>query len=114
MKVVKFKNENYLDSAYIVHNKKRLSKILEILDKLKYINISIEGKDLNTLVGDFIVGYGNECINRPTGVGNGYFVNIPHFYSADVYNKQIFMPRTPNEIWVRNQENGVWSDWDKI
>lgn len=114
MKRVKIKNNEFLDSNYVVHGRKSLSKVLELLDKLKFINISVENKDLNTLTGEFIIGYGNECANRPADVGNGYFINIPHSSSSNAYNKQVFMPRTPNEIWVRNQENGIWSEWDKI
>lgn len=85
-----------------------------MLDKLKFIDANLERKDLNEQVGNVIIGYGNETPNKPHGAVNGYFINIPHNAAKDTYNKQIFLPRSPNEIWVRNQENGVWSDWTKI
>lgn len=69
--------------------------------------------DLNTQIGSIIIGYGNGCINKPTGTANGYFINIPHS-SINNYNKQFYIERTNNRIWTRYQENGTFGEWVMI
>lgn len=89
----------------------------EVLSELPYklsINTTdITDEDLNLLIDEVIFGYGNGCVNKPTGAANGYFVNIPHATIAD-YNKQFWIERTNNRIWTRYQENGTFSDWVMI
>lgn len=89
----------------------------EVLSELPYklssSTTDIADDDLNTLIDEVIFAYGNGCINKPTGAGNGYFINIPHATMAD-YNKQFWIERTNNRIWTRYQENGTFSTWAMI
>lgn len=103
-KSIKFGNNTYLDSSGITHKQKLLSDVL---------NSKLDKKDLNTIVGVLVIGYGNDCINKPATAGNGYFINIPHSYYTG-YDKQIFMPRTNHEVYMRNRERGTFSEWVKI
>lgn len=82
----------------------------ELPYKLSTASSNISDDDLNLLIDELIVGYGNGCTNKPTGRGNGYFVNIPHTSMAG-YNKQYWIERTNNKVWTRYEENSVWSAW---
>nr|DAV24412.1 MAG TPA: hypothetical protein [Caudoviricetes sp.] len=86
----------------------------EVLSELPYklsnASTNISDEDLNLLVDELIFGYGNGCVNKPTGSANGYFVNIPHSTIAS-YNKQFWIERTNNKVWTRYEENSVWSAW---
>jgi hypothetical protein len=78
-------------------------------------NISvITSSDLNTKIGELIIGYGNECSNRPTGSQNGFLINLPHTGSPNLYNKQFWFNRMNSRAWTRSMENGVWTDWQSI
>ena len=83
-------------------------------DFLAKNTINLTDKDLNTYIGKIYVGYGNGCVNKPSGTSNGYFINIPHCTQAALYNKQYYIERTNNRIWTRMQENGTFSDWVMI
>ena len=85
------------------------------VDSLLANSKRIDGQDLNTLIGERIVGYGNGCTNKPTN-SNGYFINIPHSYSEhkNNYNKQFWLVRDTNVIYARTQANGNFSDWVRI
>lgn len=85
----------------------------EIPYKLGNSATNITDDDLNLHIDEIIFGYGNNCTNKPSGAGNGYFVNIPHSTMAN-YNKQFWIERTNNKIWTRSQENGTFSDWIMI
>lgn len=76
--------------------------------------VDLTNKNLNAYVGKIYVGYGNGCVNKPTGTSNGYFINIPHCTQASLYNKQYYIERTNNRIWTRMQENGTFSNWVMI
>lgn len=75
----------------------------------------LNGQDLNEVIGKIVIGYGNECINKPAA-GNGYIINIPHSNTeiAHLYNRQFFIYRASTMIFQRYQENGVWSEWTRI
>lgn len=75
---------------------------------------AITSSDLNTKIGEYIIGYGNECINRPTGSQNGFFINLPHTGTPALYNKQFWFNRMNNCAWCRSMENGVWTEWKPI
>lgn len=77
---------------------------------------NISNKDLNTLIGEIIIGYGNNCANRPLSLGHGYFINIPHCDEAGkvLYNKQFWISRVENRFAMRTQENGVFGEWEEI
>ena len=72
----------------------------------------ISGLNLNTLIGEFIIGYGNDCVNKPSG--NGYLLNLPHPTAPTRYNRQYWQVRTNNVIYTRRMEDGVWSSWEVI
>lgn len=74
----------------------------------------ITGLNLNEQIGKIIIAYGNDCINKPTGVGNGYLINLPHATAGDRYNKQFWIARVDNRIYTRRMEDSVWSTWEKI
>lgn len=75
---------------------------------------AITGTDLDKKTGDLIIGYGNECTNRPTGSQNGFFINLPHTGSPALYNKQFWFNRMNNCLWSRSMENGSWTEWKPI
>lgn len=83
-------------------------------DFLAKNTIDLTDKNLNTYIGKIYVGYGNGCVNKPSGTSNGYFINIPHCTQASLYNKQYYIERTNNRIWTRMQENGTFSNWVMI
>lgn len=92
--------------------------VAEVMEALETMNKdfvsakteSINNKDLNDLFGRVIIAYGNSCLNRPSGL-NGYLINIPHDTRPTVYNKQIWITRPANNVYVRNMDGGTWGDW---
>lgn len=74
---------------------------------------NIHDADLNTQIGKVIIAYGNNCTNKPTGF-NGYLINIPHCTSPTTYNKQIWIERPANNVWVRTMENGIFGNWQPL
>lgn len=83
-------------------------------DLLARATTNLSNENLNDWIGKIYVGYGNGCINKPTGTSNGYFINIPHCTQGTKYNKQYYIERTNNRVWTRTQENGVFSNWVMI
>ena len=74
-------------------------------------------KDLDTEVIDNIyIGYGNNMVNRPTGVSNGWAINIPGGTTG--YNCQIYIDRETDSAhgnaYIRLEEGGVWNNWKKL
>lgn len=90
------------------------NSIPDISNLLAKNAINLTDKNLNTYIGEIYVGYGNGCVNKPSGTSNGYFINIPHCTQTVLYNKQYYIERTNNRIWTRAQENGVFSSWVMI
>ena len=83
-------------------------------DLLARATTDLSDENLNEWIGEIYVGYGNGCTNKPSGAGNGYFINIPHCTQQASYNKQYWIERTNNHVWARMQENGVFSNWIMI
>lgn len=82
-------------------------------DKIQGLMVrDISGLNLNEQIGEIIIGYGNDCINKPSG--NGYLINLPHPTAPTRYNRQYWQVRTNNSLYTRRMENGVWSDWTLI
>lgn len=73
----------------------------------------ISGQNLNNLKGKVIMGYGNNCTNRPTDQ-NGFFLNLPLPTAPDTFNRQFYLIRTTHDLYTRFMEDGVWSDYKKI
>lgn len=84
-----------------------------IVDKLSSGVTNLNGVNLNEQIGKIIIGYGNNCTNRPTGQ-NGWLINIPHADSPESYNKQIWFTRPANNAFVRSMEDGVFGEWTPI
>lgn len=72
----------------------------------------ISNQNLNTITGDIITAYGNDCTNKP--VQNGYLVNFPHPTNPTNYNKQLWFGRNSGNIYCRDKEAGTWGAWSKI
>ena len=100
------------------------TKVNEITGRIDTLETAITGflssasenlndKDLNECIGRIIIGYGNNCLNKPTGA-NGYLINIPHNSRGDLFNKQIWFCRPANAIYFRNMDNGTFGEWAKI
>lgn len=97
------------------------NQMLEVLGRLDNISTdfipekaeNLNDKDLNQCVGRIIFGYGNNCINKPTG-SNGYLINIPHDGRGDLFNKQLWLTRPQNQVFVRNMDNGTFTEWVPI
>lgn len=100
----------YDDVAELQTEVARLDALLAQGGFLKSASSDLNNADLNTCIGKIIVGYGNNCINKPTST-NGYFINIPHDAKPDLYGKQIWITRATNEIYIRNLENGTFGNW---
>lgn len=73
----------------------------------------ISGKNLNSLTGKVILGYGNDCTNAPTDQ-NGFFLNLPHATAPTTYNRQYYQIRATHDLYTRAMENGVWGEYRKI
>lgn len=90
------------------------NQMLEVLGRLDNISTdfipekaeNLNDKDLNQCVGRVIFGYGNNCINKPTG-SNGYLINIPHDGRGDLFNKQLWLTRPQNQVFVDGCIKGV-------
>ena len=105
---IKLKKPNtYLDSKTIIYNKRTLYDILNQCE-------AIYNMDLNEYHGEIKIGYGNHMQNTPYGDGSGWCLNFPHPWAYSHYNKQIFMPQGGQELWMRDMNNQVWSDWKQI
>ena len=87
--------------------------ITEMSTKLSDVVTNLNGADLNEVIGKIIIGYDNNCVNRPTGQ-NGYLINIPHADSPGNYNKQIWFTRPANNVFVRSMEDGIFGEWTPI
>lgn len=75
---------------------------------------NINDSDANNMLGRLIIAYGNNVSNRPSGAGNGFLINLPHTTSPELYNKQFWLVRDTSDWYIRNQTNGVWSNWNKL
>lgn len=105
------------DSRSIYDDVAQLQTAVENLENLvaqggflKSASEDLNNKDLNSCIGKIIIGYGNNCVNRPTST-NGYFVNIPHDNKPELYGKQFWITRATNDIYIRNLENGTFGEW---
>lgn len=74
---------------------------------------NLNDKDLNECVGKIIVGYGNNCLHRPANQ-NGYLINIPHNSASDRFGIQIWIARPTVAVYIRNMDNGTFSEWIKL
>lgn len=102
-------------TGQILTKKSNSDNDIEWVDQVEVKDIvPIAGTDLNTKIGELIIGYGNECSNRPAGSQNGFFINLPHTGTPALYNKQFWFNRMNNCTWCRSMENGAWTEWKPI
>ena len=90
-----------------------------VVNAVKYQNIT--SRDLDELVGNAIMGYGNALENTPYAPSTkaGYFINICHSGTSNqefkqTYNCQFFYERDTMLGYTRRQVNGVFTPWEKI
>lgn len=89
-----------------------INNLYEITTTRYYTNL-----DLNTAIGELIIGYCNGGTHKPGGTYGGdtgfYFINIPHAQDQykDLYNLQFWIRRNYREIFTRRQVNGEFTDW---
>lgn len=91
-----------------------IQQIIPYINSIKGSNIN--DKDLNELIGDYIIGYGNRLINTPTTANNGYFINITHNEEINkkLYNFQMTSSRSDNRLFIRSLVDGVFSEWSEL
>lgn len=111
-KSFKFKNENYLDSTGIVHNKQKLNEILYGFSKAYYGGKILNANDF-TKSGIYTFDTNNTISNRPPKVIN----NLEILVVLETHNTsntiQIWFNFT-GAIYFRLKYWGTWSEWKKI
>lgn len=86
-------------------------KSMEIAGGITSIPISVSDFNLITSSGHYYVQTVYNTQNSPPNTNNGYL----DVYSANSNSvTQIFKPWTDMVFYARQQENGVWSDWDSV
>lgn len=113
-KSFRFKNNMFLDSTSIVHNKDKLSDLL----------VGI-GSTCKRVTGDWNTACGNRTgFYRGSGLKNAppnivtvaSWIYVIHLVHDSLYKRQIafsFSNKAPT-VYMRNQDNGVWSEWRYI
>lgn len=126
MKVVKLKNENYLDSAYIVHNKSKLSvlinkilsriTVLEDGNHLKIYNVHVSDSKFDNVkqIADIKDGEFYCITNAP--LTDGYFIQegVSHTVLGMQYGNFEYgyqMSISCRGMKSRTKYNNVWSEW---
>lgn len=93
-KAVKLKNDNYLDSNYIVHNKSRLSKILDILLNRGKITSGVEFETGRIVDGKKEYGKIIHTGTVPSATTKAYAIGITGF------DRYTFMDGYTSNAWV--------------
>lgn len=119
-KSFKYKNDNFLDSSGLVHNKKNLNQMIEDLNGDITGGLAkkkrIDGFDFNEVINEgtgMFIMYG-PCTNAPAGNGD----NNMHWYLFQIvystsYCVQIAvgLHSDVKNIYIRNLIEGVWNSW---
>jgi hypothetical protein len=105
----------YDDVAHLQMQMEEVRQSLAGLDErfISSKSTNLNDADLNNCIGKFIMGYGNNCINRP-GNQNGYLINIPHNSAPTKFGVQIWLARPTLAVYVRFLENGTFKEWVKL
>lgn len=106
-KSIKLKNDNYLDSKSIVHNKNLLYTILQQLTGRTYYN-----SDANTFTATGIYYLSTGATNTPENLTWIYLMVIKSTASADII--QFAMRVGGDKIYFRSYAGSSWKDWKKI
>lgn len=106
-KSIKLKDENYIDSSSIMHNRRLLKEVLESkINKNVYATNNIDANDLDES-GMYYLGTG--CSNIPESAYMRLIVNGGKD-SGDVLQIAVKMQDVPN-IYIRTKTNNVWHSW---
>lgn len=112
-KSIKFKNNMFLDSTSIVHNKELLSNLL--------VGVGARCKevsgDWNTACGERTGFYmGHALSNAPSRDTVSDWWYIIHLVHNSKFKKQIgFSFSAGNyQLYLRGQDNGYWTAWKSI
>lgn len=107
-KSIKPKDNIFIDSTGIVHNKTLLS---EILNGLGSDFTDINRTDLNTFTSGIVIGYGHNLTNSPLdSLNQGHLISVPR-HDAEGYVTQYFSPYPTNDVYIRKCEAGTWGKW---
>lgn len=75
--------------------------------------VSLTSPNLNNINYNYM-GYVTTATNIPSGVStSGQFVCVVREEDSN-YLKQFFMPYNTNDVYMRNNNGGTWSAWQKI
>lgn len=75
--------------------------------------VSLASPNLNNINYNYM-GYVTTATNVPSGVStSGQFMCVVRKEDSN-YLKQFFMPYNTNDIYMRNNNGGTWSNWGKI
>lgn len=111
-KSLKFKNDNYLDSTGIVHNKQKLSEIL-----YGFVREYFGGKTLNandfTESGIYVFDTNNTISNRPPKVTDNLEFLVVLETNSTSNAIQIWFNFT-GALYFRLKYWGTWTGWKKI
>ena len=129
-KSIKLKDNNYIDSSSIVHNRELLSEKINSMGG----SISNQGTQINSIINR-ISGYGSQgtLTNDPDnlGIASGFYryygnfggkiaeswwfiIHIAHYDPNGNYARQIVGNYFGNNLFSRIQTSGVWSDFKTI
>lgn len=110
-KSIKLKDNNYLDSSSVVHNKIPLNSFLN--GKLGCYDTTLANisSDLDNLQPGQTVYWGTstELANKPTTGGRCYCI-----YGYGNYEVQIAFKYNADYIYIRHRWSSAWSEWRQI
>lgn len=111
-KSFKFKNDNYLDSSGIVHNKQKLNEILYSFSKAYYGGKTLNANDF-IKSGIYVFDTNNTISNRPPKVADNLeFLVVLETHST--YNTVQIWFNFTGALYFRLKYWGTWSEWKKI
>lgn len=108
-KSIKFKNDTYIDTTGITHNRELLSTLM-IVTGTSGRSKNISYTDVNTIRANGFY-YGNGVTNAPTQYG--YLFVISHF-SASNYCYQVWFNQGSILIYAREIINGTPNTWKQF
>ena len=110
-KAIKLKNNTYLDSSGITHNRKILQNILSNL-----MGKSVSNTDYNNMTTTGIYYMGVNCTNSPNGSSYIYLFVISKENEGDLV--QLAIPVVEKKIYIRSKAYSgsvaTWSEWIPI
>lgn len=109
-------NKNTADIYSWIGNikQKLFSDFMDIFPRAK----NLSDKDCNELIGEFIIGYGNRMLNKPSSQ-SGYFINIPNPSNPNTetyinFNRQFYINAFNHSIFTRWKTELGWNEWTNL